>query len=180
MDNQTLEQMRYPIGQFVAPESVTDKHIQLWIRDIELLPSQMRLAIAGMNDEQLDTPYRPEGWTVRQTVHHTADSHINGYIRLKLALTEQNPTIKPYEEHLWAELPDSKMDVDVSLKILDNVHARWVEILRGLTIDDFEKTFFHPASEKTFRIDVHAGTYSWHGRHHVAHIETLKLRMGWT
>ena len=175
-----LEQLRYPIGQFQAPEYITDTHIKLWIKDIELLPSQMRLAVAGMNDEQLDTPYRPDGWTVRQTVHHVADSHINGYTRIKLALTEDNPTIKPYEEHLWAELPDSKLDVDMSLRMLDSVHTRWAEILRSINKVQFERTFYHPGNQKSYAIDYHTGLYSWHGRHHVAHIENLKLRMAWT
>jgi hypothetical protein len=179
MSNTELEQLKYPIGTFQQPESITEQHIKLWIRDIELLPSQLRLSIAGMNDEQLDTPYRPKGWTVRQVIHHVADSHINGYTRVKLALTEENPTIKPYEEHLWAELPDSKMEIDVSLKIIDSIHARWVEILRGLKSPQLERTFFHPGSQATMPIKAHAGLYSWHGRHHKAHIDNLKLRMGW-
>lgn len=175
----TLDQLKYPIGTFQLTENITDKHIQLWIRDIELLPSQIRLAVAGLEDEHLDTPYRPDGWTVRQVVHHVADSHMNGYIRVKLALTEDNPTIKPYEEQLWAELPDSKLDIDVSLKIIDAVHTRWVEILRGLNAVQFERTFHHPANQTVMAIKQHSGLYSWHGRHHTAHIETLRLREGW-
>jgi DinB superfamily len=175
----TLDQLKYPIGTFQPTENITDKHIQLWIRDIELLPSQIRLAVVGLDDAQLDTPYRPDGWTVRQVVHHVADSHMNGYIRVKLALTEDNPTIKPYEEHLWAELPDSKMPIDISLKIIDSVHARWVEILRGLNADQFERTFHHPANNTVMPLKQHSGLYSWHGRHHTAHIENLKLREGW-
>ncbi len=175
----TLDQLKYPIGKFQLTENITDKHIQLWVRDIELLPSQIRLAVAGLEDEQLDTPYRPDGWTVRQVIHHVADSHINGYTRVKLALTEDNPTIKPYEEQLWAELPDSKLDIDVSLKIIDAVHDRWVTILRGLNTFQFERTFHHPANQTVMSIKQHSGLYSWHGRHHTAHIETLKLREGW-
>jgi hypothetical protein len=175
----TLDQLKYPIGEFQAPENITDKHIQLWVRDIELLPSQIRLAIAELEDEHLDTPYRPDGWTVRQVVHHVADSHMNGYIRVKLALTEDNPTIKPYEEQLWAELPDSKMPIELSLKIIDSVHARWVEILRGLNADQFKRTFHHPANNTVMAIKKHSGLYSWHGRHHTAHIENLRLREGW-
>ena len=179
MTTEALEQLRYPIGQFQCPDTINEKHIQLWVRDIELLPSKMRLAVAGMDDEQLDTHYRPKGWTVRQVVHHVADSHMNGYIRMKLALTEDNPIIKPYEEQLWAELPDSKLDIDVSLKIIDSVHTRWVEILRGLNVFQFERTFVHPANKTTMSIKAHSGLYSWHGRHHVAHIDHLKLREGW-
>jgi DinB superfamily len=175
----TLDQLKYPIGKFQAPENITDKHLQLWVRDIELLPSQIRLAVTGLDDEHLDTPYRPDGWTVRQVVHHVADSHMNGYIRVKLALTEDNPTIKPYEEQLWAELPDSKMPIELSLKIIDSVHARWVEILRGLNADQFERTFHHPANNTVMAIKAHSGLYSWHGRHHTAHIENLRLREGW-
>ena len=123
------------------------------MRDIELLPSQIRLAVAGMDDEQLDTPYRPDGWTVRQVVHHVADSHMNGYIRVKLALTEENPVIKPYEEQLWAELPDSKLDIDVSLKIIESVHTRWVTLLRGLNVKQFARTFYHPGNERDYTLE---------------------------
>lgn len=174
-----LELLKYPIGKFQKPEMLTEKHIQLWIQDIALLPHQIRQAVNGLTDEQLDTPYRPEGWTVRQVVHHVADSHMNAYIRFKLALTEDNPIIKPYEEGLWAELPDSKMDVEVSLNIIDNMHARWAAILRGMTAVDFELTFFHPIQERSHTLKAIAGMYSWHGRHHVAHISNLKIREGW-
>ncbi len=179
MNSEELEQLKYPIGQFTAPEFINDKYLQLWMRDIELLPSQIRLAAAGMDDEQLDTPYRPDGWTVRQVVHHIADSHMNGYIRVKLALTEENPVIKPYEEQLWAELPDSKLDIDVSLKIIDSVHTRWVTLLRGLNVKQFARTFYHPGNERDYTLEYHTGLYSWHGRHHVAHITHLKTRQGW-
>jgi hypothetical protein len=140
MDTQDLELLKYPIGKFQRPEITTDKHIQLWIQDIALLPHQVRQAVKDLTEEQLDTPYRPGGWTVRQLVHHVADSHMNAYMRFKLALTEDNPTIKPYEEALWAELPDSKMDINISLTLIDNIHARWVTILRGMNATDFERT----------------------------------------
>jgi DinB superfamily len=179
MNSEELEQLKYPIGQFNVPEMINDKYLQLWMRDIELLPSQIRLAVAGMDDEQLDTPYRPDGWTVRQVVHHVADSHMNGYIRVKLALTEENPVIKPYEEQLWAELPDSKLDIDVSLKIIDSIHTRWVTLLRGLNVKQFSRTFYHPGNERDYTLEYHTGLYSWHGRHHVAHITHLKTRQGW-
>ena len=174
-----LELLKYPIGKFQKPETLTEKHIQLWIQDVALLPHQIRQAVNELTDEQLGTPYRPDGWTVRQVVHHVADSHMNAYIRFKLALTEENPTIKPYEEALWAELPDSKMDIEISLNIIDNLHARWVTILRGMTEKDFEQTFFHPAQQKSSALKTIVGMYSWHGRHHVAHITNLKIREGW-
>jgi hypothetical protein len=179
MTEQELYALRYPIGTFQKPETITGKHIQLWIKDIELLPNQFSNVVQNMTDEQLDTPYRPGGWTVRQTIHHVADSHANGYIRLKLALTEDNPTIKPYEEQFWAELPDSKLDIGISLSLIENIHIRWVTILQGMTVVDFTKTFYHPGSQISYPLDVHTGTYSWHGRHHLAHIENLKMRMGW-
>ncbi len=179
MDASELEQLKYPIGKFRAPDAITERHIKLWIQDINLLPIQMRQATNGLEQEQLDTPYRPDGWTVRQVVHHTADSHINAYCRFKLALTEANPIIKPYEEQLWAELPDSKMDIEISLSIIDNLHARWVEILRGMTDIEFERTFLHPASVNIAALEYALGLYSWHGRHHTAHIEHLKTRMAW-
>ena len=179
MTEQELNALRYPIGTFLKPETITPKHIQLWIKDLELLPNQVLNAVQKLDEEQLDTPYRPGGWTVRQTIHHVADSHANGYIRLKLALTEDNPTIKPYEEQLWAELPDSKLEIGLSLSLIENIHARWVTILRGMTVNDFDKTFYHPGSQTTNALDAHTGMYSWHGRHHLAHIENLKLRMAW-
>ena len=124
-------------------------------------------------------PIRPGGWTVRQLVHHVADSHMNGYTRMKLALTEDNPTIKPYEEQLWAELADSKLDIDWSLNILDAVHIRWVTVLKSLNADQFKRTFFHPGNKAITAIETHCGLYSWHGRHHVAHILHLKTREAW-
>ncbi len=174
MTKRTLEALRYPIGQMPTPLIFKELEIQNWIFDIEKLPAQMRTAVQNRTPAQLDTPYRPEGWTVRQVVHHVADSHMNAYIRLKNALTEDNPTIKPYEEQLWAELPDSMMDVEISLKIIENLHLRMVKILRGLSAADFERTFFHPGSKKTFKIGTLAAMYSWHGRHHLAHIEGVR------
>ena len=179
MTTEALDQLRYPIGKFEKPTEITGKHVQLWISDIERLPSQFRSATQNLTDEQLDTPYRPDGWTVRQVVHHVADSHINAYIRFKLALTEANPTIKPYAENLWAELPDSAMPIDVSLVLLENLHLRWATILRGMTETDFERTYFHPESLQKSALRSVVGMYSWHGRHHLAHVENLKMRLGW-
>lgn len=179
MTELALYQLRYPIGEMPSPLVFNDLELENWINDIEKLPAQLRTATQNLTPEQLDTPYRPEGWTVRQVVHHVADSHINAYIRLKNALTEDNPTIKPYEEQFWAELPDSKMPIEISLKIVENIHLRMVQILRGLSALDFERTFFHPGSQKTFKIGTLAAMYSWHGQHHLAHIENLAKRTGW-
>jgi DinB superfamily len=179
MTKQALEALRYPIGQLPTPLTFKGLEIQNWISDIEKLPAQLRTAVQNRTPAQLDTPYRPEGWTVRQVVHHIADSHINAYIRLKNALTEDNPTIKPYEEQLWAELPDSAMDIEISLALVENLHLRMVKILRGLSPTDLERTFFHPGSKKTFKIGTLAAMYSWHGQHHLAHITNLATRMKW-
>jgi hypothetical protein len=174
-----LNALRYPIGEMPTPLITTDEERQNWIADIEKLPEQLRQAVQNLPNRYLDTVYRPEGWTVRQVVHHVADSHINAYIRLKNTLTEDNPTIKPYEEQLWAELPDSELPVEMSLQIIQNVHLRMVTILRGLVPINFERTFFHPGSKKTFNLGTLCAMYSWHGQHHLAHIENLVKREGW-
>ena len=169
----------YPIGKFapIAPSSAEVRRAA--IDDIAALPRTMRDAVAGLGDAQLDTPYRPGGWTVRQLVHHVADSHMNGLIRLKLALTEDNPTIKPYDEKTWASLADARMPIAVSLAILDNLHARWDAVNRSLTPADFLRTFYHPEMQQTLTIDAQVQLYGWHSRHHVAHITSLRLRQGW-
>ena len=139
----------------------------------------MRDAVAGLSDAQLDTPYRPGGWTVRQLVHHVADSHMNGFIRAKLALTEDEPTIKPYDQDRWVELADSQMPVDVSLQLLDAVHARWSALYRSLEPEQHARTFFHPETNAAFTLDQHLHLYAWHSRHHVAHIMSLRRRERW-
>ena len=175
---ESLEQLRYPIGKMPNPATFTQEELHSWISNIERLPKQLRDAVQNLTPEQLETPYRPVGWTVRQVVHHVADSHINAIIRLKLALTEENPTIKPYEEQLWAELPDYKLDIEPSLLILENIHARFVKILRGMAWADFSRTFFHPGLQASVTLGALAAMYSWHGRHHTAHITGLKTRSG--
>jgi DinB superfamily len=178
--NTKMDHLKYPIGTFVAPEIITADHRVKWIADIAALPQQLREATSGLSDNQLDTPYRDGGWTLRQVVHHVADSHINAYTRYKLAATEDNPTIRPYEEAIWAELPEAKQEaVEVSLALLDALHHRWVLHLRNMKEEDFSRTFFHPESKKTFRLDFNLGLYSWHGRHHLAHITTTKERLNW-
>ena len=167
---ESLEQLRYPIGRMPNPTTFSQEEVHSWIADIEKLPKQLRDAVQNLTPAQLDTPYRPEGWTVRQVVHHIADSHINAFMRLKLALTEENPTVKPYEEQLWAELPDSKMDIDISLALIENLHLRFVCILRGMSWADFSRTFHHPGLGQNVKLGALANMYSWHGRHHTAHI----------
>ncbi len=170
---------RYPIGKFAFEGTVDTVQRDEWLSEIASQPSKLREVVAGLTDAQLDTPYREGGWTVRQVVHHVPDSHMNAYLRFKLALTEDNPTIKPYLEGAWATLADSKLPVEVSLRLLESVHERWVVILKHMTEADFEKTYFHPESQKTFALGKVLGLYAWHGNHHTAHITKLKKRMDW-
>jgi hypothetical protein len=170
---------RYPVGRFTPATPGTADRRRAAVEEIAALPQRMREAVEGLDDRQLDTPYRPDGWTVRQVVHHVADSHMNGFIRLKLALTEERPTIKPYDEKAWAGLADAAMPVGVSLAILDNVHARWVAVYRSLRPEEFARTFFHPEMQDTLTLDTHVQLYAWHSRHHVAHITSLRARQGW-
>jgi len=174
-----LEQLQYPIGKFQKPEIISRKTIDAWIVEIASFPERIEKAIAGMTEVQLDTPYRPDGWTVRQVVHHCADSHMNSFIRFKLALTEENPQIKPYEEQLWAEAPDYDLDPAVSIALLKALHFRWVVLLRSISEKDFSKTFYHPGSQKIYRLDINTGIYAWHCNHHLAHITELIRREGW-
>ncbi len=169
---------RYPIGQFQFDGEITISVIKNWIKDIEELPGLLREAVKDLNNEQLDTPYRSGGWTVRQVVHHLADSHMNAYVRFKLALTEEIPVIKPYAEEKWAELPDYTLPIDILLSLLEALHIRWTELLNSLSRDEMEKIFIHPDSGEV-SIGKNIGIYSWHGRHHLAHITTLRSRHGW-
>jgi len=148
------------------------------IEQIRATPSQFRAAADGLDERQLDTPYRPGGWTLRQVAHHLPDSHLNAYIRCKLALTEVSPTIKPYDEAGWARLQDSRLPIDVSLRLVDAVHERWVVLLESLSESEWARTFVHPEVGVT-RLDQLVALYSWHGRHHVAHVTSLRQRMGW-
>ena len=171
--------LRYPIGEFVPPDEVTQTERERWSGEVAQLPERVRGALKGLTDTQLDTPYRPSGWTVRQVVHHLPDSHLNSYTRFKLALTEENPTIRPYDEALWAELADSRAPVEVSLALLDALHARWVILLESLSERDWQRTFTHPASGQTLTLAQSLANYAWHGAHHVAHITALREREGW-
>ncbi len=175
----SLDELRFPLGQYAPPASITERHVQAWIDDLASHPANLRRTVEPLTEEQLGTPYRPEGWTVRQVVHHLGDSHINSFARFKLALTEDHPTIKPFDEALWATLPDySDVPIPVSLNLLDALHERWVGLLRGLSWQQFQRTFDHPEIG-TIDLAWTTGMYSWHGRHHVAHIEKLIEREGW-
>lgn len=170
---------RYPVGTFRAPDSYTPEDRARFIEAIAAAPAALRAALAGLSDRQLDEPYREGGWTLRQVAHHVPDSHVNAYIRFKLALTEDVPTIKPYDEARWAELPDTRQTpIEVSLALLDAVHTRWVTILRAMTPADFARRFNHPESGNQ-PLDRALALYAWHGRHHVAHITELRKRKGW-
>ncbi len=171
--------LRYPVGEFHFPKSVNADELATFIDQIAETPAHMRAAVAGLTDAQLDTPYRPGGWTVRQVVHHVPDSHINSYTRYRLALTEDEPVIKPYEEKLWAELADARsLPVEPSLVLLESLHARWVPLLRSLSESEWKRSFRHPELGLV-SLENNAALYAWHGRHHVAHIARLRERMGW-
>lgn len=170
--------LRFPIGPFERPGASTAADRTTRLANIAALPSALRGAVRGLTDAQLDTPYRPDGWTVRQLVHHVADSHLNAYCRIKLALTEDDPTIRPYDEQRWAELPDSKLPIDISLTLLDATHTRWSVILASLTPADFARPMQHPESG-AHTVDSMVALYDWHGRHHVAHITALRARESW-
>jgi uncharacterized damage-inducible protein DinB len=171
----TDEQMQYPIGQFEPPVSYNTEDILKWTTTIRELPDKLRKAIITLNEKQLDTPYRTGGWTLRQVVHHVADSHMNCLTRFKLALTEENPTIKPYEEADWALLPDYKLPAEPSLQMLEGIHLRWVALLEGLTEEQWNRTFMHPASGETLQLKKALALYDWHSRHHLAQVtETVK------
>ena len=171
--------LRYPIGEFVVPEEVTKAQREGWLEEVAQLPERLRSALAGLSDAQLDTPYRPGGWTVRQVAHHLPDSHLNSYTRFKLALTEENPTIRPYDETKWAELGDSSAPIEVSLTLLDALHERWVILLTSLSGSDWQRTFTHPASQQTLTLEQSLANYAWHGEHHLAHVTSLRKREGW-
>jgi len=171
----SLDELRYPVGRFSAPAegSRADQ-----IETLRQLPVNLRQAVSGLSDAQLDTPYRPDGWTVRQVVHHLADSHANSYIRIKLALTEDAPTIKPYDEAAWALLPDSSMPVEVSLPFIEAMHARLNALFESMSEAEYQRTFVHP-ERGTVTLANNLALYAWHSRHHVAHITRLRQRMGW-
>ncbi len=175
-----LETLRYPVGKFSAPDTFSNSDLNKWLEIIAELPKKLRDAVHNLSDAQLDSPYREDGWTIRQVVHHLPDSHLNAYCRFKLALTEDNPTIRPYLEDRWAELPDSKSGrVDVSLDLLEAVHKCWLLVLYNMSEKDFQRTFYHPENKVTRTLAANLALYAWHSRHHIAHITELKKRKGW-
>jgi len=178
--DESIDKLKYPVGKFSMPENVDEKVIKQWINDIEILPQKLREAVNGLNEEQLNTPYRPGGWTVRQVVHHVGDSHLNSYIRFKLALTEDNPTIKPYDQDKAAELEEyNLLPIEDSLNFVEALHKRWIVLLKTLKDSDWEKTFFHPESKRNVSLKRNLGIYAWHSKHHVAHIASLRERNNW-
>ena len=173
-----MDDLRYPIGKFDINAKFTPDQRPGFIKQLEEAPAILRAAVKGLNDKQLDTPYRPEGWTVRQVVHHLPDSHMNAYVRWRLALTENEPTIKPYAENLWAELHDARTaPVELSVQLLESLHGRWAIFLRSLKPEDFNRTYRHP-DYGVRSVDSLLGLYAWHGRHHTAQITSLRDRMG--
>jgi uncharacterized damage-inducible protein DinB len=178
--SEAVSDVRYPIGKFTLQPYDEDVK-KSWIQDIRFFPNDIELAIQNLDEYQLDRPYREGGWTVKQLVHHVADSHMNAYIRFKLALTEENPTIKPYEEGEWAKLPDTfEVPVNVSVTLLHALHRRWTVINENITKEQFEsRTVFHPEHQQQMSLWHLLGMYAWHGRHHLAHITRLKEKNGW-
>lgn len=170
---------RFPVGKFSYAGTPTPDQKQVFLQEIAQTPARLRAAVNGLSESQLDTPYRPGGWTVRQVVHHVPDSHLNSYVRFKLALTEEEPTIKPYAEDRWAELADTRATpIEVSLTLLESLHDRWVRLLRSLTPEQWKRTFRHPEMGP-MDLDKTLALYAWHGRHHVAHVTELRKEKSW-
>lgn len=176
---ENLEELKYPVGRFKAPGSYTREQLEEYISIIESFPQKLFSAVEKLNTEQLDTPYRPGGWTVIQVVNHCADSHMNAFIRVKAALTEDKPVIKPYVQDLWADLADGSMPAESSISILKGLHQRWVTILRSLNEEQWQRGFIHPEKGKELSLKEASASYSWHCEHHLAHITRLISRMGW-
>ena len=172
------DELKYPIGKFTPPASYTNADIETWINDIKTLPGKLRQTISTLNEKQLDTPYRPGGWTIRQLVHHIADSHMNSIIRFKWALTESTPTIKAYEENDWAMLADYRLPVEPSLKILEGVHQRLVALFESFTENEWSRDFIHPETGATIHLKRNLALYAWHSKHHLAHITEAIKKFG--
>ena len=178
MSTETVD-LRYPIGKY-EPKPYSEQQRQEWLNDIKFFPLLIENSVLNLNEDQLQTPYRPDGWTIHQLVHHVADSHMNAYMRFKLGLTEDNPTIKPYEEKLWAEMADTKnLPINISLTILHAVHLRMYEVVSHITEKEFERNVVHPEHGRTMSLWFLLGMYAWHGKHHVAHITSLRERNNW-
>ncbi|RAJ17019.1 YfiT family bacillithiol transferase [Olleya aquimaris] len=179
MTDQELEQLKYPIGAFDCPTTISASTIEAWISILEHFPNRLEQLVSNFTDKQLDTPYRPKGWTVRQVVHHVADSHHNSYTRFKWAMTEDNPLIKAYNEKDWANQHDYNQPIDASLLHIKAVHAKLVYYVKGLSLEQLNRAFIHPEGNETVVLKENLGIYAWHSNHHYAHIETLAKREGW-
>lgn len=180
MDEKELENLRYPIGRFKFNAETGTAEVKKCIRDIEKHPANLKKAVKGLNEKKLNTPYREGGWTVKQVVHHIADSHLNAYCRVKLALTEDIPTVKPYDEAVWAELEDYKQTpLKISLSLIEALHCRWLILLKSFSAEDLQRKYFHPESKREVSLKELIALYSWHCRHHTAHITSLRKRMKW-
>ncbi len=180
MDKASLEELKYPIGLFHVPDTISREQIDQWITDLENLPAIVRNLVESLNDEQLAEPYRPGGWTIRQLIHHIADSHHNSYIRFKWALTEETPVIKVYDQEKWARLHDSlQAPIAMSLDHLQAIHFKLVYLLRGLSQEDLKRGFIHPETNSFTSLEENIGRYSWHGRHHTQHIVNILEKKGW-
>ena len=174
-----IEFLKYPIGKFQLPNLVTEEQVSEAVYQIKSFPSNLFKSVSPLSVEQLDTPYRPGGWTVRQLVHHCSDSHMNACIRFKLALTEQNPTIKPYLEGDWAKLPDSSLPIEPSMQIIQAIHLKWGVLLDGMKPEDFKKTYFHPEKNRSQELEEITLMYAWHSQHHLSHVLHLIIRENW-
>jgi uncharacterized damage-inducible protein DinB len=173
-----MTDIQYPIGKFTPPQNISDEDRGTFIQQIAEAPAKLRAAVAGLDEGQLDTPYREGGWTVRQMVHHLADSHLNAFVRFKLALTESEPPVKPYDQQRWAELPDAKSaPIEPSLRLFESLHQRFAGLLSSMSAADFARTMNHP-EQGIVKLDRYLSLYAWHGRHHIAHITSLRERMG--
>ncbi|CAE7886008.1 unnamed protein product [Symbiodinium sp. KB8] len=176
---QQISLLKYPIGQFEPQATISDAPIETWIQTIATFPLDLRSLVESLSGEQLDTPYRPGGWTIRQVVHHVGDSHMNSYVRFKWTLTEDKPLIKAYYEDRWAELPDSKVDIMPALALVEALHAKWVILLKQIGEEDLLRSFIHPETKKEVPLWMNIGLYDWHCRHHLGHISELLKRKGW-
>lgn len=175
-----LETLKYPVGQYKTPQPITTELLHSWIKTIQDFPTALKQAIENLDSTQLDTPYREGGWTIRQLIHHLADSHLNSYIRFKLGITEDEPNIKPYQEAKWAEIEEAKtLSVVPSLSILEGLHTRWVATLQQFTPEDWKRKLIHPEYEQPLTLDELLGLYDWHCRHHLTHITNLRARKQW-
>lgn len=171
----SIELLKYPIGRFKRPKDVNPVMLKSWVEIIEFFPKQVRVAVTPLNEEALNWQYRPDGWTIKQVVHHCADSHMNSFIRFKLALTEKEPTIKPYQEAKWGDLPDTiQAPIAGSLNLLDGLHQRWTILLKSLTEEDLKKTFIHPEYNRALQLMENIALYAWHCNHHLSHIQQAK------